>query len=238
MRRMSASKWPDECVQTLVDAPWWEPCPTSAFHVGQLVWTWVVFPDKDPLCLVPEQRQSATEHDRVLVKITRATATMRLPPPHPPVAALPHHEGELYLLHRAKRRPALVLSLGGPTPTKTAYPGASPANLSPKMILAPYYGADRTDKRGGYPEKLIDRIQHAEYPQYFWDRLPISPEMGSILRLDHVFAADDSQFIERTPWRLRAPHARLLAAWHQWLVTGELVAGSKLAEIWAFFQEP
>lgn len=232
-----AKAWPDESVQGILGAPWWEPCKKHPLQRGQLVWTWVPFPDKDPLCLIPEGRQTATQHDQVLVTVKRMTATMSAPKPHPPVAALPHHDGESYMLHRAKRRPAIVLTLGGETPSKQAFPGASPANLRPKMLLAPYYGADKTDTRGGYPLRLIDRIQHAEYPQYFWDRLPVSPDMGSILRLDHAFAGDDSQLIEPTEWKLNEARCRLLAEWMHWLVSGEIAQETDLALVHGLLQD-
>ncbi len=33
---------------------------------------------------------------------------------------------------------------------------------------------------------MVERTRHREYPQFFWDQLPISGVEESILRLDHL----------------------------------------------------
>ncbi|MBU1566987.1 MAG: hypothetical protein KJ630_15365 [Proteobacteria bacterium] len=54
------------------------------------------------------------------------------------------------------------------------------------VFLAPYYGADQ-EGRAGYSSRLMERIRHAEYPQFFTDSLPIDGKTKeSILRLDHL----------------------------------------------------
>jgi len=57
---------------------------------------------------------------------------------------------------------------------------------SPTILVAPYYGGDQDGRRSGYPPELVERIRHAEYPQFFWDKLPIGGPKESILRFDHI----------------------------------------------------
>jgi hypothetical protein len=57
---------------------------------------------------------------------------------------------------------------------------------SPTLIVAPYYGADQDGRRAGYNSELVNRIRHAEYPQFILDHLPIPGSEQSILRLDHM----------------------------------------------------
>jgi hypothetical protein len=57
---------------------------------------------------------------------------------------------------------------------------------SPTIIVAPYYGADKDGRRAGYNQPLVERIRHAEYPQFMVDQLPIGGPKESILRLDHI----------------------------------------------------
>src|SRR5207302_873569 len=40
------------------------------------------------------------------------------------------------------------------------------------LLVAPFYGADASGTRGGWPAPFVDRIRRAEYPQYIWDQLP------------------------------------------------------------------
>lgn len=101
---------------------------------------------------------------------------------------MPMHAGEVQTVYRAKKRPCLVIGCGG-VPVNTELVKRSPKRSTAKTTLvAPYYGVDRTGgRRAGYNPDFVERVRHGTYPQFFWDRLPISgsPE-GSILRLDHL----------------------------------------------------
>ena len=33
---------------------------------------------------------------------------------------------------------------------------------------------------------MVERTRHCEYPQFFWDQLPVAGSEESILRLDHL----------------------------------------------------
>src|SRR5690606_28738201 len=104
-----------------------------------------------------------------------------------PVAALPIRDGETYMVGRGKRRPAIVVSTGGTPVLRELRQGQNRWQFAPTILVAPYYGADPSSTRGGWPASFVERIRRAEYPQYMWDLLPISDgKTESILRLDHI----------------------------------------------------
>lgn len=175
-----------------------------------------------PKTLVAEARSTPTAHDRALFKLE--PMRVRAPPRAPtiPVAALPARAGEVHGVYRTKKRPALVLSTGGQD-----LPPEVERNLgwqvARAVLVAPYYGADPSEKRAGWPEEFVKRISRAEYPQYAYDKLPLPGATESILRLDHlqpVGRHHDSY--DLTPFVLSDDALMVLDEWLVWLVTGAL----------------
>ena len=109
-----------------------------------------------------------------------------------------------------------------------------PRNLtSPTLIVAPYYGADQDGKRAGYNPKLVDRIRHAEYPQFMLDYLPIpGPEQSSILRFDHIQPVGlHYHAYEHSGFCLSDEAVELiLDDWLQWLFYGGLPENSLILD--------
>ena len=103
-----------------------------------------------------------------------------------PVAGLPHYPNEVRLVLRAKKRPVLVLSTGGADVPRSLRIGAARYQTNATLIAAPYYGADQGGSSGGWKPEFVERIRRCEYPQYLWDKLPLSGRDESILRLDHL----------------------------------------------------
>lgn len=97
-------------------------------------------------------------------------------------------EREARLVLRAKRRPVLVLSTGGTEVPRPLRVGAARYQTNPTLIAAPYYGADQGGSSGGWKPEFVERIRRCEYPQYMWDKLPLSGRDESILRLDQFTA--------------------------------------------------
>ena len=84
--------------------------------------------------------------------------------------------------------------------------------------------------QGGLPN-LVVRIRRCEYPQYFWEDLPLrgSPE-GSILRFDHAFSiGHDLANVKRTGYRLHPDALDILEDWFAWYVTGTLAQSSTIS---------
>ncbi|MCP4663705.1 MAG: hypothetical protein GY856_50615 [bacterium] len=85
--------------------------------------------------------------------------------------------------------------------------------------MAPYYGAMRSSQRGGWKPELLRRIRHGEYPQYFWDILPVGGTHASILRLDQMQPiGQHHNAYEFTPHRLSEDALKVIDGWAQWLL--------------------
>lgn len=147
-----------------------------------------------------------------------------------PVAALPIRDGETYVVGRAKRRPAIVVSTGGTPVPRDLRQGQSRWQFAPTILVAPYYGANPSSARGGWPAPFVERIRRAEYPQYMWDVLPISAgETESILRLDHIMpiGADPANWTA-TDYVLSDEAKVLFEQGVVWVMTGSLSVDSAL----------
>lgn len=154
------------------------------------------------------------------------------PPTRPglPVAALPTYDEELFLVQRAKKRPALVLSLGGLEIAEPALRTGPAWQTAPMMLIAPYFGIGRSTRRSGWNPILVERIRRCAYPQYLWDILPsgYSPE-GSILRLDSAQPLSvKRQAFQSTRFRLSEEAVQVVTEWYSWLVSGAIPSGGLL----------
>ena len=228
---MATPTYPEDSLQSLVGT-WWTNRDSSDISRGQLLWAFVPHLDQEPLLLVSEGRTSPTDHTRALYTIEPLKTNS--PPRQPilPVAALPNFPGEVRTVHRAKQRPAVVISVGGshvPRPLRT---GGARWQTSPTMLIAPYYGIDRSGTRGGWKPEFVQRIRRCEYPQYMWDRLPLGRTDESILRLDHLQPiGTHPNAYEITPYCLSDEAMKILDEWLLWLLTGNLDATGVLLDV-------
>ena len=144
-----------------------------------------------------------------------------------PVAAMPSRPNEDRIVRRGKWRPCLILANTG-VPVDSALAPKKRWQTKLARLLVPYYSANGSASRGGWPEPFVARIRHCGYPQYFWDSLPLnsSPE-GSILRFDHAFAiGHDPTHVEQTRCRLSQDALAVMHDWFAWYVTGRLGSNS------------
>jgi hypothetical protein len=97
--------------------------------------------------LVSEGRAEPTVHETAAFRI--APLDFRNPPAGArlPVAGLPHYPDELRTVHRAKRRPVLVLSTGGDEVSEELRKGSPRHQTSPTLLVALYWLG-----RGEFPE--------------------------------------------------------------------------------------
>lgn len=78
----------------------------------------------------------------------------------------------------------------------------------------------------------MQRIRRCEYPQYFWDRLPLAGAAESILRLDHIQPiARHHNAYEWTQYRLSDDALSVFDEWLVWLFRDELPADGVLADV-------
>lgn len=212
--------------------PWWVKCAAHPLCRGQLVRAFVPHVDLVPNTLVPEGRTNPTSHDQARYKIQTLRVGDLHEKPTLPVAALPSREGEVFTVHRAKVRPCIVVSIGGPEVPKELRPSSSPRwQSSPTALIAPLYGTERNDQRAGWHPPLLDRIRRCEYPQFMLDTIP-GAKCESVVRFDHmqpVGRHHDSY--QPSEHRLSDDALLLVDEWLTWLKTGVLGEETVLADI-------
>jgi hypothetical protein len=210
----------DYVLQDLAE-PWWENASPPRLEAGRLVRTFIPFPDVATLGLKLEGRADERDHSAARFRVEPIRGGRPPAPSKLPVAALPTNPGESYVVQRGKRRPALVLTLGGPEVPRSVATGAPGYQRRSCVLVAPYYGADQGGTRGGFSAAFLERIRRAEYPQFMADKLPIDGAAASVLRLDHVLSlGSDPNNFELTEHRLSAPALEVVLDWFQWLVEG------------------
>jgi len=215
-------------------SPWWTVNKNKELCPGRLLMAFVPHTDLIPNVLIPESRSEATVHNRINYRIEDFSVAN--PPPNPklPTAALQDFPGERKFVYRAKKRPVVVVSLGGPEIPKDLRPGTKPKwQTAPTMLVAPYYGSEENDFRAGWHGALVERIQRCEYPQYMWERLPINnPSRESILKFDHIQPLGRHyKSFEMTDYVLCDEALEVLNDWLMWLTRNEMPEKSSLYEI-------
>ena len=123
-------------------------------------------------------------------------------------------------------------STGGFLVPRELRPGREHWQSAKSLLVAPFYGADPSTSRGGWPDPFVERIRRAEYPQYMWDVLPLSSSSSSIsiLRLDHIFAIGADPANWKAEPRVLSPNAlSVIDSWINWLLTDQLPEDSTTA---------
>lgn len=216
-----------DSIQSYV-SPWWEEQNENRLKRGCLIFAYVPHVDQIPTTLTPIGRKNATEHDEAKFRISPLRIKDSRPKPRLPVAALPLWAGELWTVYRAKKRPCLVLGTDHPKVKDSIRKDMPKALTSPTILVAPYYGADKDGTRSGYNSALVERIRHAEYPQFFWDQLPIGGPKESILRFDHIQPVGLHYYAyEHAGYALSDDAMELIIDdWISWVFHGGLPEGS------------
>ena len=225
--------YPDDSIQSLVSpAPWWIPVTGQELARGSLVSAIVPYPEQKPFRLVPVGRgQDARQHTQAEYRLEEfRVGETRQQTSALPVAALPLRGSEEYLVRRGKRRPCLVLASTDVRVDASLVRGKRRWQTALTRLVVPYYSANGTTSRAGWPTELVARIRRCEYPQYFWDKLPLPGSAeGSILRFDHAFSiGHDLANIVQTGYQLHADALGILEDWFAWYVTGTLAQPSTI----------
>lgn len=178
--------FPEDCLQSIVEPdPWWEENKDKQLCRGAIVFAFLPYVDQLPYQFEPKGRTSATEHSKADVVVAPLKVNQPLKQVNLPVAAMVLHDKEVWAAYRAKKRPCLVLATEGISVDKSLTKGKPNHSTAPTILVAPFYGADEKG-RAGYSDAFRERVRHCEYPQFHWDKLPISGSEESILRLDHI----------------------------------------------------
>jgi hypothetical protein len=221
--------YPDDSVHNLC-GEWWEVTDERRLEYGRLVKAFLPHVDQQPNVLVTQGRTNPEAHEEADFEIRPLRGNVPPPESYLPVAGLPTYEGEVRILQRAKKRPALVLSALGAEVESRLRTGSARYLTNRSVLVAPYYGGDRSGKRGGFNPAFLQRIRRAQFPQYAWDSLPVGGASESVLRLDHVQPlGENAQAIEVTAYRLTADAAEIVEEWLSWFRTGVLNEDTELA---------
>jgi hypothetical protein len=225
-------KYPENSIQAFVDQ-WWIIDNDKSYERGRLIQAYLPHIDQISYQLIATGRKEPTDHHCAHVKIE--PLNIKKKPPKKsilPVAALPIYKNEIFLVNRAKKRPAIIISGWGHDIDKRLTLGKPKWQTAPNIIVAPYYGVDEGGERAGFSDEFISRVQSCEYSQFFWDKLPF--ERGtteSILKINNLQPVGfHHNNIEMTDYRLSKDAMEiLLNSWLNWFIHGYLDKESVLA---------
>lgn len=222
--------YPEDCLQSFLGS-WWVRTQATEVHRGRLIWAFLPHVDQHLYRLVNQGRAERTEHSAAEYRVEAFQGDVS-PGPLLPVAALPEYEGEVRLLYRAKKRPALVLSSGGADIPRSLRTGSARYQTNQTLLAAPYYGADPGGATGGWKPEFVARIRHCEYPQYMWDGLPVGSRRESILRLDHLQpVGKHGKSYELSGFELHPDALEVVDEYLVWLLSGDLPGNTILKEL-------
>jgi hypothetical protein len=178
----------------LID-PFYVKLPGDTFRrtsvVGQFCWVPVTHLDPIPRILDVE-RADPQEHYATKFSIRNMTDGDFKKKTRLPIKALSLRETEDLVIHRAKRRPVVIVS-GENTifdDVNTLLLQIGRKHLQEEsLIVAPLYSVESGDHEGGFPPVMVARIRALMYKQFFFCPKENSPlTADSIMRLDRLHA--------------------------------------------------
>jgi len=224
--------YPDDSLQSLIQpSDWWVRNENKKICRGALIFSFAPHVDQIPYTFEPMGRTQATEHRSATVSVSPLKVDQPLKQISLPVAAMTLHEQEVWAAYRAKKRPCLVFASESISVEKELTRGKPKHATAPTFLAAPFYGVNQNGKRAGYSPEFVERVRHCEYPQFHWDKLPISGADESILRLDHLqpFGAHYDSY-KISDYRLSADAMDILDDMLRWLIWGGLTRESILLD--------
>ncbi len=220
--------YPDDSIQSMMDE-WWIEDDSFGYWRGRLIRVFLPHIDQIPKQLIAIGRPEPTNHSHANVSIEPLRIKQHQKKPALPVAALPAFSNEINAIYRAKKRPAIIICEGGENVDGKLTLGKPKWQTSPTVLVAPFYGVDEGKTRAGFQPEFILRVRRCLYPQFMWDKLPLSGADESILRLDHIQPVGrHHDAIELTPYRLGEDALTILDEWIRWLVFGDFAEDSLL----------
>ena len=176
----------------LID-PFYVKLPDDTFRrasiVGQFCWVPVTHLDPIPR-LLDVERFDPQEHYATKFSIRNMTDGDFKKKTRLPIKALSLRETEDLVIHRAKRRPVVIVS-GENTifdDVNTLLLQIGRKHLQEEsLIVAPLYSVESGDHEGGFPPVMVARIRALMYKQFFFCPKGNSPlTSDSIMRLDRL----------------------------------------------------
>jgi hypothetical protein len=224
--------FPEDCIQSIIgSANWWTKNKEQELCRGALIFAFTPHVDQVPYTFEPVGQTDANRHDSAILRVAPLSVKQPLKKTDLPVAAMPLLGGAILAAYRAKTRPCLVIGSINPAVDQALTKGTPKNSTAPTVLVAPYYGVDKDGRRAGYKPEFVERVRHCEYPQFVWDRLPISggPD-ESILRLDHLqpIGADSNSY-KISEFKLSDAALEIIDELVHWLIWGGVDADSLIA---------
>jgi len=214
-------KFADDTIQSYISS-WWITDKNHDYRRGRLIKAHLPHVHQVPFTLIPTGRgEDPTDHTKIRYTMKELKLLDKHDMSFLPAAALVVPEGEKILAYRGKKRPALIISSGGDEIPKQLRIDKPAWQTTPMILVVPYYGAEQKEKRAGFNEVFIERIKKAEYPNFYWDKLPIPGEgdKGSICRLDHILPLGRHRdSVEFTEHCLSEAAMEIIYQWLSWLI--------------------
>lgn len=222
--------YPEDSFQSLVlPNNWWDKDSSRDLCRGALVRSYISHVDQTPYAFRMLGRSQAEQHNEADMVVEPMRVGHPLDKTPLPVAAMPQYPGEVWAAYRAKSRPCIVVAVNSPVVDSKLTRGKPNNATAPTMLVAPFYGVAK-GKRAGYSEVFVERVRHCEWPQFFWDHLPIERGEESILRLDQVQPIGmDRRSFETLGFRLSDTALELFDELLTWYLWGGVEEGSYLA---------
>jgi len=202
---------------------WWVKDDMRTPKRGMVILAYVPHVDQIPTRVtVIGRSEDPTCHEKAQVEFSPFSISEPRKKSLLPVAALPDYPGEVRLLYRAEKRPVLIFAESGPPVDHKITSGKPKWQTAPTLLVAPYYGRDEgTGKRTGYSDAFVERVCQCEYPQFFWEKLPLQGSSESILRIDHLQPLGNHyKNYEFTGYCLGESALSLMDEWLNWFIYG------------------
>ena len=223
--------YPEDCLQSsIAPSDWWTDNKEKDLCRGALIRAFIPHVDQIPNTLELRGRKEADQHGSAELEVKPLRIDQKFGRSILPVAGMPLAKGEVWVAHRAKKRPCLVISSKSPPVDHEVKKRMAKSLTAPTVLAAPYYGARQSGKRGGYRPELVEQIRHCTYPQFLWDKLPPPQGEESILRLDHLQPVGvHYNSYKPTDHKLSDEAMDIIDELLQWLIYGKVMDNSWIA---------
>ena len=211
---------PEFKLQDLVEGDWW--VKSADISRGSLIEAFIPHVDQIPYQFEPIGRKDPRAHTQANVLVKPLRIGEHLQEVSLPVAGMPRTlRHEYWSAFRSKVRPCIVVSGPGDTIDKALTRGMANHSTAPTLLVAPYYGINKSQKRAGYNSVFIERIRHVTYKQFLYDSLPHKGGEPSILRLDHIMPiGSHTKSYKSLGYRLGKEALQIFEEYLEWNIFG------------------
>lgn len=229
-----------KCLQDYID-DWWIEDSSKELSPGRLVWLFYPYMNVIPYEFLAEGRvdedgrSDSTNHNNLNFTIREFRISDTSYRTRLPVSSFPKNNNEVYLISKAKKRPAIVLAND-----KTGFKLIPKLKNSvswqkqPSLIVAPYYGTGANADRTGFHPDFVERVRLCEYPELMYEKLPINRKnpKESILYLKHMAAVGrHHETTQPTNYRLSEDAMFFLEEQLKWYLFNEFDPEGLIADL-------